>query len=769
MRNSEHFRFLPLGSRVLAVVSWTQWLIATVLFLISVVAVHLGSDPGMNWNRESGVIWNLVPDGPAERSGIREGDRLAAVDGFATTSGRPPFYSVSPSSEARLLVERESRRIHFDLYPVTQWELRRLGFAAGGSLFLQSLNEYLRIAVNLWVLMLSAVILLLRPGLPQARIASVALAYWVGGNTLLDVPGFGALTSGWPMTLQFVTHFVDHAFYIGFFPLLVHYALLFPRPLPVLNRRREIQAFPYLIALPVLILATIRISRVVEPALSRVFPAIQITSLMPLYTSGMMMLSLVILSLHFRHEPLEHDRRRLQWALSSLLPPFVTWMLLLILDAMRAPATIMAAGRTLLWLGVASGTMIFAWAIVRHRLFETRLLLRKSIQYALARGTLLALIAIAATSLTTFLWINRHRSIAELVSSDFVALILILGPLATLLHYRKTILSWIDRRFFREKYDAQQSLVQLISVIQKGSDLNVLVRLTIGEIEKALHPTHISFWKLDPSGSAYQSVVATGDGAATPPLSRHSSVVSMMIRQNEPVQIDLLYPAQLLRRHSSSDRFWIWLSVTRAALLIPMIVENELSGFLLLGERRSEEPYSARDRELLMTVSRQLSITDAYSRLEEMARQDPLTAALNRHAYYSLIEKRGKQGDLDAGCVAIVDLDDLKTINDTLGHAAGDLAIRQVASAIRSVLRADDLVFRWGGDEFLVILFGISEDLGRERLTGINQHLAEGQLSSAMPISVSIGISPFTSASELALAIERADLEMYSFKHGRRG
>ena len=57
-----------------------------------------------------------------------------------------------------------------------------------------------------------------------------------------------------------------------------------------------------------------------------------------------------------------------------------------------------------------------------------------------------------------------------------------------------------------------------------------------------------------------------------------------------------------------------------------------------------------------------------------------------------------------AGTAVIADIDNLKSINDQFGHAAGDAAIRAVATAIRSLIRADDLLFRWGGDEFLLVL-----------------------------------------------------------------
>lgn len=767
MKLIEEFRSLSGRLRMLVALSWSQWITASLLFALSVAAVHLGSDPGMRWNYESGVIWSVEPDGPADRAGVREGDRLAAVEGISITSALPPFYGTAASEEASLLIERDERIMQVPIRTENQWEARRRGFDRGGASALRSTNEYFRTAVNLWILLLSATILLLRPAHSQARVSAVALAYLAGGNALIDVPGFGALVSGWPSSLRFGIHFLDQMFFIGFLPVMVHFAMIFPRPFPILRRHRILPVLPYLVALPVLMLATLRLLRIFDPGLREALSPIHMTGLMRLYSPGMLFASLSVLALHFRHEPLAADRRRLRWVFISQVPPFATWVALLMLESIQVGATAIAIGRTVFWMGVAAGSLIFAWAIVRHRVFETKVLLRKSIQYALARGTLLGVIAIPILILLGFLWINRFRSLAELFSTDLFAIASILVPLLLLLQYRRSLLSWIDRRFFRSEYDSRQALVQLISMIQKSSDLNVLGRVTLMEIEKALHPTHISFWRLDPDGGSYRALHSLGDEAPAPPLPSASPIARMMYRQQEPIEIDLLYPSQSLRRYSTSGHFWIWLSVTRADLLVPLTVENELSGFLLLGERRSEEPYSIMDRDLLMTVARQLAITDAYSRLEELARQDPLTAALNRHAYYSLVERRGEHGDLEAGCVAIIDLDNLKRINDSLGHAAGDLAIRQVASAVRSVLRADDLVFRWGGDEFLVILFGVSLEFGRVRLSGLNELIAQTGFSSAMPISVSLGIAPFSSAGELSEAIERADLEMYEHKQSK--
>ena len=164
-----------------------------------------------------------------------------------------------------------------------------------------------------------------------------------------------------------------------------------------------------------------------------------------------------------------------------------------------------------------------------------------------------------------------------------------------------------------------------------------------------------------------------------------------------------------------------------------------------------------------------LELQEARAKLETLARLDPLTHSLNRHAFYSMVEGSRADGG-GGGCVAVADVDSLKAINDSFGHAAGDAAIRAVARAIRQVVRADDLVFRWGGDEFLIVLFGVSEQEAASRLEAL-----EGLLSavpvpgSSQPLAVtaSAGVVAFDSLKTLEHAIETADDRMYRRKEAR--
>lgn len=163
----------------------------------------------------------------------------------------------------------------------------------------------------------------------------------------------------------------------------------------------------------------------------------------------------------------------------------------------------------------------------------------------------------------------------------------------------------------------------------------------------------------------------------------------------------------------------------------------------------------------------------AHDKLKLLAQMDPLTEALNRHAFHSLLSRNESGSEADSsGCVAVIDVDNLKSINDKLGHSAGDKAIRAVASAVRSLIRADDMLFRWGGDEFLVLMLKLPQTEASRRMHTLNDLLRENAAqwtSAPVRISVSFGVSGFASLTQLGQAIEEADKAMYENREiGRR-
>ena len=164
-------------------------------------------------------------------------------------------------------------------------------------------------------------------------------------------------------------------------------------------------------------------------------------------------------------------------------------------------------------------------------------------------------------------------------------------------------------------------------------------------------------------------------------------------------------------------------------------------------------------------------LADAHGQLEMLVNTDPLTAAFNRHAFYGFIKKGSGGAEPVTGCVGFFDVDNLKEINDNFGHPAGDQAIRAVARAIRDLIRAEDLIYRWGGDEFFVIMVGMTAEMAERRMARLESDLAGVRLdglAESLNVGVSSGFSDFYGASELELAIKNADAEMYRRKEERK-
>jgi diguanylate cyclase (GGDEF)-like protein len=161
----------------------------------------------------------------------------------------------------------------------------------------------------------------------------------------------------------------------------------------------------------------------------------------------------------------------------------------------------------------------------------------------------------------------------------------------------------------------------------------------------------------------------------------------------------------------------------------------------------------------------------AHEKLEQIAHVDPLTTAFTRHAFHGYVKKQDAEGIAVSGCVGFFDIDNLKPINDAYGHSAGDMAIRAVARAIRELIRPEDLIFRWGGDEFFVMMIGLGAEAANNRMKRIEDMLTDIMIEGAyrpLTIGVSRGFTDFTDFSELEKAMNAADAEMYRLKQERK-
>jgi len=170
--------------------------------------------------------------------------------------------------------------------------------------------------------------------------------------------------------------------------------------------------------------------------------------------------------------------------------------------------------------------------------------------------------------------------------------------------------------------------------------------------------------------------------------------------------------------------------------------------------------------------------TDALERkigsLQVQATRDSLTGLLNRRALEQELPRvvsEYKAGGPGA-CVLMIDVDYFKQLNDTLGHAAGDQLLREIGQLIRSTIRDEDIAFRCGGDEFVVLLQGCSFSTGQamaERLESLVEGLTK-PLRVAQPPRLSIGACALSELDEPTAEslLQTADKRLYAVKTARK-
>lgn len=177
-----------------------------------------------------------------------------------------------------------------------------------------------------------------------------------------------------------------------------------------------------------------------------------------------------------------------------------------------------------------------------------------------------------------------------------------------------------------------------------------------------------------------------------------------------------------------------------------------------------------------MALRNDLRLLEGRSELQQQARTDPLTGIANRFYFTTLAEREIARAQRARGWISLLllDVDRFTTINDRHGHHVGDRALKTFAACGSRVIRAEDVVGRWGGDEFVVL---ISQDqaaavgLADCLLEEIRSAKIRNDQGEPVSLNVSIGVACLRADQpvELDVLLHQADLAMLSVKRSGRG
>lgn len=240
-------------------------------------------------------------------------------------------------------------------------------------------------------------------------------------------------------------------------------------------------------------------------------------------------------------------------------------------------------------------------------------------------------------------------------------------------------------------------------------------------------------------------------------------------------------PLVFLKLFDDANIYWVYSSVIVIYYLVPYRWAIALNAAVLLGvgvifwnvDYTTVQLYSfVVTIGLINGFSLLFALNEERSKklLRELSLKDDLTGIGNRRAF---VEKMGETVSMSrryglAASLICIDIDEFKSINDTHGHAAGDRAIKRLASRISALIRDSDNVFRMGGDEFVIIADGTDQQNALQMSEKIRQAIEGENIVTGRTVTISLGVTVLRDEDTADTWLARADAELYRAKNAGR-
>ena len=469
---------------------------------------------------------------------------------------------------------------------------------------------------------------------------------------------------------------------------------------------------------------------------------------------SVMVLSLLVIKYRRSTDPKERNRT---------MYLFVGWGILVLLTYTNFISSL--ANYPLDHIGNLINALIISYAISQYRLLDIKLVARTGLAY------FASLAFIIGGCVGTVLLVMRffpHQATFNVVLFVSVIVLLLIALFRPL---HKAIQKLIDRIFYPQTYEYRNALMSFSSKMSYILDLNELALEILPTLCKALdlNWAGLLLQSNDSGDFSLKYVQPEPSTKLEFNLSSDSLIVSWLDRNDQaldPKQIDNIPEFRGLWQAEKEQ-----LTNSGLGILYPLKSRDRMICILALGQKSVARIFSHEDLELVRAMANQAGIiienAQLFTQANTRANTDELTGLYNHRHFHERLEQEIARGSRFGSTFSLImmDIDLFKSYNDIYGHLAGDQVLRRVGHYLASSMRSIDMAFRYGGEEFTIILPEARLDDAFKVAERIRKTVESKSNSRSMPITMSVGVANWPNDGVMKEEIiGRADAALYRAK-----
>lgn len=327
----------------------------------------------------------------------------------------------------------------------------------------------------------------------------------------------------------------------------------------------------------------------------------------------------------------------------------------------------------------------------------------------------------------------------------------------------------------QRKVEELSTLYEIGRELSSSLDLDDLLQKIVDSVVRLTGAQVCSLMLLDEDKQTLSIRVAKG---LSPQIQKRTrarvgeGIAGWVAQHGTPLLVEDIEKHPLFRRKNRS-RYR-----TKSLLSVPLAIKGEVIGVLNVNNKRNDEVFTQRDLDLMTLLASHAAIAienaRLYEELEQLAVTDGLTQLYVRRHFMEELAKELRRARRYHRPLAVVmmDIDHFKRINDTYGHPVGDEVLRELGRRLRQSARQDDVLGRYGGEEFIAALVETNKERGLQAAERLRRSVEEQPFSTragTLAVTISLGLASFPEdAEEMEDLIQKADQALYRAKEEGR-